>query len=145
MKGLIVFGSTRGNTRTVAGRVPGMLEIAVDVMDVKNIGSTELLAAYDILVFFASTWGDGELQADMEDFLARHPLQLGGKPYAICELGNYYGYDDFEYGAMRIMRHYLEQGGGTEFVEPFSMDSMPRKDWDGLERWCKLLNARMKV
>jgi hypothetical protein len=35
----------------------------------------------------------------MERFLVRQHVDLSGKYYAICELGNYYGYDDFEFGA----------------------------------------------
>jgi flavodoxin len=145
VKGLIIFGSSRGNTRTVVRRVPPMLNFPVEVVDVKDVGQTGIPTEYDLFLFFASTWGDGELQADMENFLIGQSLNIPGKLYAICELGNYYGYDDFEFGAMRIIRHFLENGGGIEIIEPFSMDSLPRKDWDGLGRWCKLLNDKVKT
>jgi flavodoxin len=144
VESLIIFGSTRGNTRTVVKRMPSLLDFPVDTRDAKHGLDDASLDDYDLLLFFASTWGDGELQADMEDLLVRTPLRLNGKYYAICELGNYYGYDDFEFGATRIIRHHLELAGGRELVESFSMDSLPRKDWEGLKRWCTEINFTTK-
>lgn len=140
MKGLVLYGSSTGNTRRVANRLPEHLQFPIDVLDVSTVLDAVLFMQYDLLLFLAPTWGDGELQIDMEAFFVRHQIDLQGKPYAICELGNYYGYDDFEFGALRIMQHQLKLWGGREFVEPFSMDSLPRKDWDGFARWCDLLN-----
>lgn len=144
MKGLVVFGSTRGNTRVVVERLPSLLRFPIELVCVSELAGAEAFKPYDLLLFFASTWGDGELQVDMEHFFARPPLQLGGKHYVICELGNYYGYDDFEFGAMHIMRHHLEVAGGIELIEPFSMDSLPRKDWRGLARWCDVLSLKVR-
>lgn len=140
MRALIIYGSTRGSTRLVATRMPEKLHFAADVVDVNSLQDVSLLRQYDLLLLLASTWGDGELQIDMEHFFVNHHIDLSGKHYAICELGNYYGYDDFEFGALRIMQHQLQQWGGHEIVEPFCMDSLPRKDWDGFARWCNLLN-----
>jgi flavodoxin len=144
MKVLIIYGSTRGNTRLVATRMPDKLTFHADVQDVKALRDVDVLHQYDVLVFLASTWGDGELQVDMERFLVGHPVDLSGKRYAICELGNYYGYDDFEFGALRILQYQLQQWGGRELVEPFCMDSLPRKDWTGFARWCNLLNRTVE-
>jgi flavodoxin len=144
MKALVIYGSTLGNTRRVVSRVPEMLDFLVDVVDVKTLDDAASLSAYDLLIFFSSTWGDGELQVDMEAFLVRASLQLDGKLYAICELGNYYGYDDFNFGAERILHYFLHDAGGVELAEPFSMDSLPHKDWIGLERWCQLINQKIR-
>lgn len=143
MKSLVIYGSTRGNTRTVVNRLPALLTFPVDIVDVKTLTDAKLFQEYDLLMFFASTAGDQELQIDMERFLTRETVQLRGKPYAICELGNYFGYDDFDFGAERILHHYLHEWGGTELIEPFSMDSFPHKDWNNLARWCNLLNQRV--
>lgn len=140
MKTLLVFGSTWGNTRKVAQRVPEWLAFPIDVVDVRTLTDDSLFAAYDFLLFFTSTSGDQELQADMEAFFVRCAPRLNGKPFAVCELGNYFGYDDFDFGAERILSHLLRQSGGCELIPPFCMDSFPGRDWDGLERWCALLN-----
>jgi len=102
-----------------------------------------VLAPYNVCLFFASTWGDGELQEDMESLFVRFKLDLTGKHFAVCELGNYYGYDDFEFGALHIMQHFLDASGGVELVEPFCMDSLPKKDWLGFESWSAGLQQKL--
>ena len=143
MKALVIYGSTWGNTKTVVGRLPTLLSFSFDVIDVKALNDADVFRKYDLLIFFASTAGDQELQVDMERFLARVTVQLQGKHYVICELGNYFGYADFEFGAEKILHHVLNECGGTEFLEPFAMDAFPRKDWKGLTRWCSLLNQKV--
>jgi flavodoxin len=144
MRCLALYGSTTGNTRMVALRLPEHMVFPVDVVDVGSVSETGALDGYDLLIFLASTWGDGELQVDMERFFVNCRMALDGKHYAVCELGNYYGYDDFEFGALRIIQHHLQLWGGHELVEPFSMDSLPRKDWAGFARWCDLINRTVK-
>jgi flavodoxin len=140
MKGLVIYGSTKGNTRKVALRLPEQLRFSVDLIDVSTLLRPTLVDQYDVLLFLASTWGDGELQIDMEDFFVSHKIDLKGKPYATCELGNYYGYDDFEFGALAIMQHFLQLWRGRELVEPFCLDSLPRIDWSNFARWCDVIN-----
>ncbi len=141
MKALVLYGSKTGNTRLVANRLPGMLRFEAQAVNVASLTNADLLLSYDMTLFLASTWGDGELQLDMELFMQRTHIDLHGQPYAICELGNYYGYDDFEFGALKIIQYHVELWNGREVVEPFSMDSLPHKDWKNLERWCEKLNA----
>ena len=145
MKALLVFGSTGGNTRTVAHRIQSFLKFPIDVVDVASVKDVDVFLNYDFVLFFASTWGDGELQIDMEDFFVNFSPNLLGRQYAICELGNYYGYDDFEFGALEIMKHYLLRTGGNELAPPFCMDSLPHKDWAGLQRWFEVLNKTCEV
>lgn len=144
IRALAIYGSSRGNTKLIVNRLPAHFTFHVDIVEASSILDADIIIKYDLLLFFASTWGDGELQIDMENFLISNHLNLNGKPYAICELGNYYGYDDFEFGAMRIMRNQLEQWNGYELIEPFSMDTFPRKDWNSLTCWCELLNHNVE-
>ena len=137
-----IFGSSRGNTKLVASRLADYVDFPFSVFDASQIVEPLFFNQYSSYLFFASTWGDGELQEDMESLFMRLNPDLTGKFYGICELGNYYGYDDFEFGALRIMSHFLTLSGGIELIEPFCMDSLPRKDWEGFERWCvKLVDA----
>ncbi len=140
MRGLVIYGSSTGNTAKAAARLVEQLNFSVDVVEVKLVSDVNVLGQYDVLIFMASTWGDGELQVDMEAFFVRQQVALDGRPYAICEVGNYYGYDDFDFGALRVMEHYLKLWGGREIVEPFSLDSLPRMDWGNFERWCDAVN-----
>jgi len=140
MKSLLVYGSTWGNTKKVVQRLPEWLSFPIDIVNVSTLTDDRLFADYDLLVFFTSTSGDQELQADMESFFVGCRPDLNGKFYAVCELGNYFGYDDFDFGAERILSHLLRQGGGQELIPPFSMDTFPGRDWNSLGRWCGLLN-----
>jgi|LakMenE01Jun11ns_1017448.scaffolds.fasta_scaffold9888894_2 flavodoxin len=144
MRALIIYGSSRGNTRLVVNRLSERLDFHIDLAEASTLLDANTISEYDLLLFFASTWGDGELQIDMENFFIRNLINLNGKPYAICELGNYYGYDDFTFGASYIMKKLLEKWNGYELIEPFSMDSFPYKDWDSLARWCDLLNKNVE-
>jgi flavodoxin I len=144
MRALVIYGSSRGNTRLVVNRLSEKLDFYIDIAEVSTLLDPNKIMEYDLLLFFASTWGDGELQIDMENFFIRHLINLNGKPYAICELGNYYGYDDFTFGAAYILKNLLEKWNGYELVESFSMDSFPLKDWNSLARWCNLINNNIE-
>jgi flavodoxin len=141
MKAIALYGSSRGNTKLVANRLAEKVSFALDVIDVATISDLQWAKSYDLLIFLSSTWGDGELQEDMENFFTGNKLDLQGRHYALCELGNYYGYDDFEFGALRVMQCVVAAANGVEFHEPFCMDSYPRKDWEGFDRWIASLNT----
>jgi flavodoxin len=145
MKAAILYASSHGRTRKVLGEVLQHLAIRPDVFDVKEGLKPPQLADYDLLVFLCPTYGDEELQDDMENFLDDFTLDLAGKQFAICELGNYYGYDDFSFGAMRIIRRRLIELRGTELCEPLSLDSFPKTAWGHLLDWVKHLNKTLHV
>jgi flavodoxin I len=65
-RGLIVFGSTTGTTRLLAGAVKaGLCEAGLDVV-VRNAAQVRPaeLVRYPVVVFGCSTWEDGHLQKD---------------------------------------------------------------------------------
>jgi hypothetical protein len=80
----------------------------------------------------------------MENFLVQINFLLNEQYFAMCELGNYCGYDDFVFGALPIMKQKLLSHGAKEFISPLSLDSLPKKDWHLLQRWCNLLEARYR-
>lgn len=143
MKAALLYGSTHGKTRKVVAEVLPRLGIRPDVFDVKDRPGAAELAASEVLLFFCPTYGDEELQADMEEFLAGFSLDLSGRHFAICELGNYSGYDNFSLGAMRIIRAHLLRMNGIELCEPLSLDSFPRLHWGHLFDWVERLNTRL--
>ncbi len=143
MKAALLYGSSHGRTRKVVAESVRLLTIKPEVFDVKDLPAEEQFAAYDILLFFSPTYGDEELQPDMEEFLRQFSLNLTGKRFIICELGNYYGYDDFSLGAMPILRRCLVELGGEELCSPLSLDSLPRVNWAHLNRWIEYVNRSL--
>lgn len=144
MKAALLYGSTHGRTRKVVEEIVRRVAVQLDVFDVKSKPAPEKFADYDTLLFCVPTYGDEELQDDMEEFLQTFDLDLTGKRFAIAELGNYYGYDDYSFGAMAILRRRLLELHATELCQPLSLDSLPKVNWDQLGRWVDHLNARLK-
>jgi hypothetical protein len=144
VKAALLYGSSHGCTRKVVERSVPRFVVKPDVFNVKDTPVADELVRYDILLFFAPTYGDEELQPDMEQFIGRFTVNLEGKHFVICELGNYYGYDDFSFGAMRILRWHLIGLNGMELCSPLSLDSMPRVNWPHLYRWIEQVNRCFK-
>jgi len=142
MNAAILYASTHGRTRRAVAEAVQHLRLKADVFNVAETAPSAV-ADYPLLLVFCPTYGDEELQDDMEDFLANFHLDLSGRFFAICELGSYYGYDDFSFGAMRIIRKKLLDLGGRELCEPLSLDSFPRTNWIHLLDWVDYLNARI--
>ncbi len=144
MKAALLYASSHGHTRRVVHEVLRHLRIQATVYDVRAAPpGPGQLQGYDLLAFFCPTYGDEELQENMETFLVGLELDLSGKYFVICELGNYIGYDDFSLGAMRILRRRLSELGGLELCDPLSLDSYPKIPWDHLRRWVEYLNASL--
>ena len=85
----VFYGSTTGATAEVARMIAENMEI--DGADVHNVAecSPSAVGDYDVLVFGASTWGDGDMQDDMHDFIdGVRSLYLGGKKMAFFGCGD---------------------------------------------------------
>src|SRR5581483_9353256 len=83
MKAALLYATTFGKTRRVVTEVTRQLEFAVDVYDVKDM-SRPLDDSYDLLLWFCPTYGDEELQEDMESFLAEFHPDLSAKKFCVC-------------------------------------------------------------
>lgn len=91
----IFYGSSGGNTKSVAKRIATQLGIgANDIHDVAKAKASDL-AAYDTLLFGSSTWGLGDLQDDWEDFIEEvGKADLTGKKVALFGCGDSQSYSD---------------------------------------------------
>ncbi len=89
----IFYGSTTGRTQEIAEAVAEKLGNC-DLIDVSN-ASKDDLAKYSNLILASSTYGDGDLQSDWEDFAGNlSPDDFSGKIVAILGLGDQDGYSD---------------------------------------------------
>lgn len=143
MKTAIIFASTNGRTRRVVRDVTQQLAHETELFDAGAGVSLERLRGHAVWVFFAPTYGDEELQPALEEFVYGLTEPLDGRRFAVCEFGNYYGYDDMSFGAARIIRERLLRLRATELCEPASIDSFPQLDRGTLQRWTVLLDEKM--
>lgn len=140
MKTLVVYSSKYGRTAKVVEQSLPHLVPQPKVLTVAE-ASPEALADHDVLLFFTPTYGDEELHEDMETFLRSLEVDLSGRLFAICELGNYGGYDDFSFGALSILRRRMLELGAEELGTHLSLDSLPRLNEGQLRRWLSHVNV----
>lgn len=88
----IFYGSTTGHTQEVVETIAEKL--SADVIDVSK-ASKDDLNSYTNLILASSTYGDGDLQTDWEDFAGNlSESDFEGKVVAIVGLGDQDSYSD---------------------------------------------------
>lgn len=117
----IFYGSTTGTTADIAGRLAERLGVdKADVFDVANVGPAKL-GDYDTILIGSSTWGSGELQDSLYDFMdGAESLDLKGKKLAIFGCGDESMSDTF-CNAVGEIYHRLK-GTGADIVGQFNAD-----------------------
>ena len=134
-KVVIVYTSLHGHTRNAVSKISEIT--AFDCAYIKPD-----LTKFEIVLFFCPTYGDEELPSAMENFLEE--ITVSNKHYSICELGNYFGFEEESFGILPIFRNKLNSLNWKEFFKPLSLDSLPDVEWDVLECWKKDLYAAIK-
>jgi len=93
-KALVVYGSTTGNTESVAQVVAKTLEgegLEVVLRDVADVKPEGLADGYELVVFGCSTWGDEDIELQ-EDFIpvydALDAAGLSGRKVAVFGCGD---------------------------------------------------------
>lgn len=119
-KTAIFYGSTEGNTESVAYKLKDLLG-DVDIYNVDSATSDDL-AKYDNIIFGASTWEIGELQEDWETFIdVLDDVDFSGKTIAYFGLGDADGYPDTFVDAMGIIHERIKDSGAN-FIGAVSTD-----------------------
>ncbi|MBN2788047.1 MAG: flavodoxin [Paludibacteraceae bacterium] len=88
----VFYGSTTGNTETIAKQIAGKLNA-----DIYNVADNPIdkIAEYQNLILGTSTWGLGDLQDDWDSFLPKlAKTDLTGKTIALFGLGDSSSYPD---------------------------------------------------
>ena len=117
----IFYGSTTGYTADAASRIAQAL--GVDMADVHDVANTapSALGDYDVIIIGASTWGSGEMQDNMADFLdGAEQLYLKGKKVAVFGVGDEAHGDTFCAAVGQIYRRMLKTE--AEMIASFNAD-----------------------
>lgn len=85
----IFYGSTTGTTAEVAGEIAKALNVPeTSVYDVAKT-APDTVGEYDVIILGSSTWGDGDMQDDMSDFIhGIEAMDLRGKEIAVFGCGD---------------------------------------------------------
>ncbi len=91
----LVYGSDGGMTKDVCERLVNIIgEEYVELIDVST-SSAKQISSFDKLIFASSTWGEGDLQSDWEDFeVILDEIDFSNKTIALLGLGDQEGYGD---------------------------------------------------
>ncbi|MEL7642293.1 MAG: flavodoxin [Solidesulfovibrio sp.] len=138
-KALVVFGSTTGNTESVAEVVAKTLEgegMAVDLKNASAVNVAGLAEGYDLVVFGCSTWGDDEIELQ-EDFVPLYDnldqAGLTGKKVAVFGCGDS-SYTHF-CGAVDAIAEKAVALGAKVIDLPLKIDGSP--DADEARSWAR--------
>jgi flavodoxin len=141
---LIIYSSFSKNSASynVANYISNKLNISkINIYEKKNLNKIKRSKIYLII---ASTMGDQELSPQMENFfLSIKKLKLKKKKYFAAELGNYYGYDDYTFGAQKIIDSFLPEIGIKKIFKTNSIDTMPKINWFQVEKWLKSIKRNI--
>lgn len=89
----IFYGSTTGHTQEIAEAIASKLDNS-ELIDVSKAKKDDIVK-YNNLILAASTYGDGDLQTDWEDFAENlSEDDFSGKVVAIVGLGDQDSYSD---------------------------------------------------
>lgn len=160
MKTVIIYGSMAGATEGVAQDLGSALENATVLA--AGEATADALEGCGLLVLGASTWGMGDLQDDMADFLGTFSgWDVAVACGAVFGLGDQFGYGDTFVDGIADMADALEAKGikrigstsseGYEFGDSraqadgkfaglaLDQDNEPEKTHDRLVAWVKQL------
>lgn len=108
----IFYGSSTGNTRTIAEllhqELAGLADDPVDIAD----ASLEDMMAYDVLLLGIPTWDVGEMQEDWAEVSEELPgLDWSGKRVAVFGCGDQNGYPENFGDALGLLWDLIEPKG----------------------------------
>lgn len=160
----IFYGSTTGATLEVAEMIAKCLGIKES--DIHNVATTapSAVAPYEVLILGTSTWGDGEMQDNMDDFSrGLEVLDLNGKDIALFGCGDETMNDTFCNAVGELYSRLKDTGArfiGQEFTtEGYAFDhskavvdgqsvgllldnvNHPDTVQSRIEAWCKTVEA----
>jgi flavodoxin I len=123
MKIGIIWGSDSGDTEDTTMTMEGKLtSYDLEVINVAE-ASVEDFRKFDLLILGISTWYDGDLQSDWEDFFPTfEKIDFTNKTVAIFGLGDQYGYDEYFIDGVGILAKEILKNGG-EVIGHWSTES----------------------
>ncbi len=138
-KALIVYGSTTGNTASVAEMVERILAGAghgVTLLDAGKAAAGNLCAGYDAVLFGCSTWGDETIELQ-DDFIPLFDAfdGIGAKGVKTGVFGC--GDSSYTYycGAVDAIEEKLQELGANLIVDGLKIDGDPHAAKGDIEAW----------
>ena len=108
----VIFGSTTGNTEHVAELIKRELGTQVKRCESVTAVDADEFGKADLLILGSSTWENGQLQDDWEEFLPTlESIDLSGKKVALFGLGDGRGFPTEFVNALRLLYDRVRERG----------------------------------
>lgn len=109
--GKLIYGTQTGTTDEIAEKIKSALPELIDEVKPVFRASPEDFDT-DFLILGGSTWGDGELTDDWQDFYPQlGQIDFTGKTVALFGLGDQYGYGYNFVSAMKLIYDLVKEKG----------------------------------
>lgn len=111
----LIYGSDTGMTEEIVGTiVDDWTASEIEVIEAFNVKKSDF-ENFDKIIIGLSTWYDGDLQSDWEDYYDKEftEIDFTGKTVAIFGLGDQYGYGEFFIDGVGILAKTILKNGGT--------------------------------
>jgi flavodoxin short chain len=143
---LIVYGSTTGNTETVASMLEKQLAAKGLKITCKNVTDTPVdeLKSYGLVLLGCSTWGEDEIELQ-DDFIpfyeALDTTVLKGRKIAVFGCGD----SSYTYfcGAVDAIEDKVKASGGKLLIEGLKVDGEPGDARKEILDWADELAAAL--
>jgi len=127
---IVLHNNNRGNNQKVATMLAERFRCPTVAAE-----DNPDLAPHDPIILVIGNTGDEELPQPMEDYL--FGLTVTGKRYHVCELGNYFGFENYK-GCKKVAMKLLDALGWKKLSD-VSLDSLPTLDTESLEAWASAI------
>ncbi|CAM1341693.1 flavodoxin [Tenacibaculum amylolyticum] len=109
----LIYGSDTGMTEEVTHNLIDISNLDIDVIEAEVVKKSDF-NRYNKLILGLSTWYDGDLQSDWENFFDEfETIDFSGKTVALYGLGDQYGYGEYFIDGVGILATTIIQNGGT--------------------------------
>ncbi len=127
---IIVYGSTTGNTETLANLISDNITEDVKVCNVIDVDLEDIRDA-DLVLFGSSTWGYGDLQEDFNEFIENFSDDLlSGKDVAVFGCGDQDGFAEVFCEATETIKEKALECGANIVTENLKVTDDPSDSED---------------
>ena len=109
----LIYGSDTGMTEEVTHTIVDCMDWAeIDVKEVHAVKKEDFNKT-DVIILGLSTWYDGDLQSDWEDYYEEFKtIDFTGKTVAIYGLGDQYGYHEYFIDGVGMLAKVIIENNG---------------------------------
>lgn len=108
----LIYGSDTGMTEEVTHNIIDESNLDIEVIEVEVVKKKDF-ERFDKLILGLSTWYDGDLQSDWENYFDEFKtIDFTGKTVALFGLGDQYGYGEYFIDGVGMLSEVILKNGG---------------------------------